>query len=145
MGIPRKSKARPHFHVLPFQCKIRAFGLLCVPVEPTAQALRAEVAAMPFRALGCRRGVCTCFHAAPFHRMMRILVAIQLGSGVRCGRAGLPADVGCLTAGAWWRGGGGGALRGYGGAVAGGSQGPSVKSQVRASRASMPHLAVVDR
>ncbi len=72
-------------------------------------------------------------------------VAIQLESGLRCGRAGLPADVGCLTAGAWWRGGGGGPLRRYGGAVAGGSQGPSVNSQVRASRASMPHLAVVDR
>ena len=33
----------------------------------------------------------------------------------------------------------------YGGWVAGGSQGPSVKSRVRASRAPMPHLAVVDR
>jgi transposase len=75
----------------------------------------------------------------------RLKVAIQLGSGVRCGRAGLPADVGCLTAGAWWRGGGGGPLRCYGGVVAGGSQGPSVNSQVSASRASMPHLAVVDR
>ena len=40
---------------------------------------------------------------------------------------------------------GGGPLRCYGGAVAGGSQGPSVNSRVRASRAPVPHLAVVDR
>ena len=40
---------------------------------------------------------------------------------------------------------GGGPRWCYGGAVAGGSQGPSVNSRVRASRASMPHLAVVDR
>ncbi len=33
----------------------------------------------------------------------------------------------------------------YGGAVAGGSQGPSVNSWVRASSASMRHLAAVDR
>jgi hypothetical protein len=39
----------------------------------------------------------------------------------------------------------GGPLRCYGGATAGGSQGPSVNSMVRASRALMPHLAVVDR
>jgi hypothetical protein len=35
--------------------------------------------------------------------------------------------------------------RGYGGAVAGGSQGPVVKSWRRASILAMPHLAVVDR
>ena len=35
--------------------------------------------------------------------------------------------------------------RGYPGAAAGGSQGPSVNRRVRASRGSMPHLAAVDR
>jgi hypothetical protein len=34
---------------------------------------------------------------------------------------------------------------GYGGAVAGGSQGWPLKSWVRASRASMPHLPAVDK
>ena len=33
----------------------------------------------------------------------------------------------------------------YGGATAAGSQGPPVNSMVRASSASMPHFAVVDR
>jgi len=75
--------------------------------------------------------------------LIRPTVAIQPESGLHCGRARLPADVGRSSAGA--RGGGGGPPRCYGGAVAGGSQGPSVNSRVRASRASMPHLPAVDR
>src|ERR1017187_8403688 len=56
------------------------------------------------------------------------------------------AGCGCLLADCWPAGGrhllsSGMACRDYGGAVAGGSQGPSVNSWVRASRGSMPHLA----
>ena len=39
----------------------------------------------------------------------------------------------------------GGSFPCYGGAAAGGSQGPSVNSRVSASRASMRHLPAVDR
>src|ERR1035441_7771853 len=72
------------------------------------------------------------------------IVAIQPESAGR--------DAGCCLRACWMAGwcwmrlpGGarvadGGPLRGYGGAVAGGSQGPSVNSRVRASRASMPHF-----
>ena len=72
------------------------------------------------------------------------IVAIQPESGLHCGRARLPADAGCARRRVGGRG-GGGPPRCYGGAVAGGSQGPSVNSWVRASRASMPHLPAVDR
>ncbi|HXZ69528.1 MAG TPA: SRPBCC family protein [Streptosporangiaceae bacterium] len=50
----------------------------------------------------------------------------------------------CLSAGVRCAGRGGSSPC-YGGTVAGGSQGPSVNSRVRASSASMLHLAVVDR
>ena len=71
-------------------------------------------------------------------------VAIQPESGRFIADArDCPLTRGALAGG--WRGGGGGPPRCYGGAGAGGSQGPSVNSRVRASRASMPHLPAVDR
>ncbi len=73
------------------------------------------------------------------------IVAIQPESGPSLRTPRLPADVSWVRSSAGARGGGGGPPRGYGGAVAGGSQGPSVNSRVRASRVSMPHLAAVDR
>src|SRR5438552_11377294 len=63
-----------------------------------------------------------------------------LAAGMRDG----PLALGAPAVGACGEG-RGGLLRCYGGATAGGSQGPLVNSMVRASRASMPHLAVVDR
>ncbi len=72
-------------------------------------------------------------------------VAVQPESGFHCGHARFPAGLQGALVQQVRMVAGGGPLRCYGGAVAGGSQGPSVNSRVRASRASMPHLAVVDR
>jgi hypothetical protein len=64
------------------------------------------------------------------------LVAIQPEWACGMGRWRGPPSVGVLRCGVF--------CLAYG-AAAGGSQGPLVNSMVSASRASMPHLAVVDR
>ena len=44
-----------------------------LPVEPTAQALPADVAATPDRLLPAGAGLGTCFHALPFQAMISVL------------------------------------------------------------------------
>jgi hypothetical protein len=61
--------------VLPFQCRIRVLGLLVKQlVQPTAQALLAEVAATPESSPPpAGVGLGTRVHAVPFQRAIRVL------------------------------------------------------------------------
>ena len=61
-------------HAVPFHRTISGLGLLEVQlVQPTAQALLADVAATPDRLLPAGPGLGTVFQAVPFHRRIRVL------------------------------------------------------------------------
>src|SRR5262249_5307275 len=60
------------FHVVPFQRTIKTLAVLLM--TPTAQALRAEVAATPLRVLpDAGLGLGTCFQVVPFQCMIKVL------------------------------------------------------------------------
>jgi hypothetical protein len=70
LGLGTRRQARP------FHRRIRVLKLLLVVVEPTAQALRAEVAATAASELNLAEdglGLDTRFHAAPFQCTIKVL------------------------------------------------------------------------
>jgi hypothetical protein len=88
---------------VPFQCRIR---VLVLPMEPTAQALLAEVAAMADRTLWEGRfGAGTCLQAVPFQCRIKVLLlpvepiaqALLAEVAATLYRTALPAGLGLAT------------------------------------------------
>ncbi len=87
--------AAGHFHAVPFQCKSRILGLGAekVPVCPTAQALRPEVAATEKRTPPpAEVGLGTRVHAVPFQRRISVL-GLRLPQALQPAAQTLDAEV----------------------------------------------------